>query len=346
MRVWIDLANSPHPPLFGPISRDLERAGHTVVLTARDNAQTVALARLHWDRVEVIGAETPASPASKARAIARRMVDLRRWARRARPDVALSHNSYAQIAAARALGIPAVTAMDYEHQPSNHLAFRLATTILLPEALPIEAVSRQGARRSKTRSYPGLKEEITLEGFEPEPDILDRVGVERAAGIAVVVTRPPPSRAIYHRHGNDLYIEALRVLGAQPDVRIVALPRHSEQRELLEGLGLANLTVPRHAVDARPLMYAADLVIGAGGTMTREAAVLGAPTFTAFGGRPSAVDAWLEARGMLRRLTSPTDVARVVPRTTAPPSADELRGRARAGITAFTQAVEESAERG
>jgi len=38
----------------------------------------------------------------------------------------LSHNSYSQIVAARLLRIPVVTAMDFEHQPANHLAFRLA----------------------------------------------------------------------------------------------------------------------------------------------------------------------------------------------------------------------------
>jgi predicted glycosyltransferase len=346
MKVWIDLANSPHPPLFAPIARALEEDGHTIVLTARDNAQTVELARARWKHVDLIGGETPQEPARKARAIVGRMLDLRIWAKEAQPQVALSHNSYAQIAAARALRIPAVTAMDYEHQPSNHLAFRLASTILLPEALPRAAVARQGATRAKTRFYPGLKEEITLEGFEPETDILEQVGVMREPGIAVVITRPPPSRAIYHRHGNDLYLEALLVLGEQSHLRVVALPRHVEQRRLLEGLGIDNLLIPERAVDARSLMYAADLVIGAGGTMTREAAVLGAPTFTAFGGRPAAVDAWLEARGALRRLLSPRDVADVRPRTTPPPVVEELRSRAQAGISAFTKAVEESQHSG
>ena len=72
------------------------------------------------------------------------MRELRRWARAERPDVALSYNSYAQILAARSLGIPAVTGMDYEHQPLNHVAFRAAQRILLPEAVPASVVRRQG----------------------------------------------------------------------------------------------------------------------------------------------------------------------------------------------------------
>src|SRR5439155_17293593 len=95
--------------------------------------------------VLVVGGASPRATAAKAAAIMQRVRELREVARRERPDVALSHNSYAQVAAARSLGLPTVTAMDYEHQPANHLAFRLALVILLPEALPLDAVRRQGA---------------------------------------------------------------------------------------------------------------------------------------------------------------------------------------------------------
>ena len=49
----------------------------------------------------------------------------------------MSHNSYAHIVAARSLGIRAVTAMDFEHQPANHVGFRLA------ELLPIGLEQKQ-----------------------------------------------------------------------------------------------------------------------------------------------------------------------------------------------------------
>jgi hypothetical protein len=52
-RVWIDLSNSPHPVLFEPIVAKLRDGGHDVVLSARDHAQTLALARERWPEVEV-----------------------------------------------------------------------------------------------------------------------------------------------------------------------------------------------------------------------------------------------------------------------------------------------------
>src|SRR5947209_8553015 len=103
MKVWIDLSNSPHPLLFAPVARRLESHGHEVVVTARDNAQTVELAGARWPDVEVIGGESPIGRGAKLKAIARRTLELRGWAVVTRPDVALSHNSYAQILAARIL---------------------------------------------------------------------------------------------------------------------------------------------------------------------------------------------------------------------------------------------------
>ena len=66
MRVWIDLANSPHVPLFVPIVRALRERGDEVVLTARDHAQTLPLAAEAWPEVVVIGGESPAGRIRKA----------------------------------------------------------------------------------------------------------------------------------------------------------------------------------------------------------------------------------------------------------------------------------------
>jgi predicted glycosyltransferase len=338
VKVWIDLSNSPHPLLFAPVARRLEELGHEVLVTARDAAQTLELARDRWPDVETIGGPSPPGRRAKAAAIAGRARDLRRWARRVRPDVALSHNSYAQIAAARSLGVPALTAMDYEHQPANHVAFRLADRILLPAALPAEAVRRQGASPRKVERYDGLKEELYIGDFEPDPSILERLGVERD-GTVVVVMRGPPSRAIYHRFENPVFTSLLDAMANQEDVRCVVLARHPEQREAFARLAGPTFLVPARALDARALMYEADLVVGAGGTMTREAAIMGVPTVSVFGGKPPFVDRWLEERGALRRLDGAGEVGRVVPRSREPRPVEELRRRSGALVDAFAAAT-------
>ena len=341
-RVWIDLANSPHPLLFAPIAAELERDGAEVGITYRDHAQTAELTLERWPAAVRIGEPSPPGKLAKARAIGRRVAGLRRWARTFRPDVALSHNSYAQILAARSLGVAAVTAMDYEHQPANHVAFRAAGRILLPEAVPLAAVRRQGASPRKVIRYRGLKEEVYLADFKPEASILGRLGVEPPPGGAVAVVRSAPAGAAYHPDENPILDDCLRALSERGDVITIALARHGWQRDALRGLGLERLVVPEGAVDARSLLYAADAFVGAGGTMSREAALLGLQTWSAFAGRRPAVDEWLEAEGRLHALSDPGQLAGVAPREGTGPDLARIAGhgeRIRDAFVATVQAV-------
>jgi predicted glycosyltransferase len=346
LRIWLDLANSPHPLVFAPVVRRLEARGHEVVVTVRDNAQTVELSRAYWPSCAVIGSESPARPAAKAATLGRRARALAGWAQDRQLDVALSHNSYAQIVAARMRGISIVTAADFEHQPANQLAFRLATCILMPEVLRETNIRRQGASRRKTVFYPGLKEELYIGDFEPDREILSRLGIERSPDEAVVVTRTPPTRAIYHRFPNPLFVDTLIALDKEPNVRLIVLARHPEQRAAIEALQLRKCQMPTHAVDARSLMYSADLVIGAGGTMTREAALLAVPTLSVFSGSQPAVERWLEQRGMLRRIRSPKDVVPVRPRPAEPRPTQELLRRGSELIDIFLDTIEAAARDG
>lgn len=302
MRVWVDLANSPHVPLLQPIVTRLRADGHDVFLTARDHAQTVELARRHWPEVVVVDGQSPPGRAAKARAIARRAVSLWRFARDRRPDVAFSHGSYAQICAARASGVPPVTMMDYEHQPANHLSFRLARSVIVPSVFPAEALRRFGARTSKVIRYPGFKEELYLGGFRPDPSVLDELSLDAERVIAVF--RPPPDGALYHRVANPRFSEVLSAAVAHEHVQAVLLPRTPEQARRYGSIA-PSVRLPDRAIDASSLLALADLTVGAGGTMNRESAILGTPTYTVFLGRLAAVDAELIRLGRLRDLRAP-----------------------------------------
>src|SRR5439155_24251587 len=162
---------------------------------------------------------------------------------------------------------------------------------------------RYGVGPAKLRRYPGLKEDYYLADLEPDPAVLDALGVDRARVVAVL--RPPPDVSLYHRHANPLFPETLRALGSRDDVHVVVLPRVDAQRRFVRGLGLPSAIVPEHAVDAQSLIALADLVVSAGRTMNREAASLGVPVYTTYGGRLGGVDEALIREGRLWPLTDP-----------------------------------------
>ena len=304
MRVWIDVSNSPQVPFFRPLLALLEARGHAVDVTTRDYAQTVELLRLHGIPHEIVGPQHGgASARGKARAMAARLPALRRFAKPRRFDIALSHASHELPLVARSLGIPAAYAFDYEFARVQHgLGCRAASRVVVPEAIPQDRLDRLGARASKVRRYPGLKEEYYLAGFEPDPTALDELGLETSR--IIVVVRPPPDVSLYHRHDNPLFADVLSRLGSDPSVQAVVLPRTGEQRAEIAELGLPSLVLPEQAVDAQSLVALADLVVSAGGTMNREAVALGVPAYWTFAGRLGAVDEMLIHDGRLGVLGS------------------------------------------
>ncbi len=328
MRIWIDMSNSPHPLLFAPVARELELRGHEILVTARDSSQTRELTLERWPDAEIIGGPSPPNRGRKALSIFERVRELRRWAKGRGAEVALSHNSYAQLAAARSLDIHAVTAMDYEHQPANHLAFRLANRAVLPEPFPARIAHRQGATKAKLRRFEGIKEEIYLGDFDPSTTVLQDLGCERVPGGTLVVARTPPSGATYHQFENPLFERLLAEVAAQPGCTCIVLARSRNQGRNLRERSSSRLIVPERALDSRSLVYAADLFVGAGGTMTREAALMGVPTISVYVGRRPAVDRALEQAGRLRVLSESEGLGEIRPRAGEPRSLVELRRRA------------------
>jgi predicted glycosyltransferase len=232
------------------------------------------------------------------RSIAARARELAAFARREGVDVAVSHNSYAQAVAARAARIPCVTAMDYEYQPANHIAFRCARRVLVPEAFPDRMLRLEGARPRKVWRYYGFKEEAYLHGFAPDPSVLAQVGLRE--GERFLVARPSPQGAAYHQFANQGFDRALREVLERGDARVVLLPRREADLEPYAGIPEERKIVPAEAVDTRSLLFYATALLGAGGTMNREAALLGTPVFGFFEGRLAALDRRLIDEGRLR----------------------------------------------
>ena len=293
---------SAHPVVFRPVISRLRQAGHEVQITARDYAQTLGLLDLHGMDYTLFGRHPGASRPRKVQALVQRTAQLRRWARRQGFDLAVAHGSNDLALAAALDRIPAVNTFDYEFAiQQHHIGCRLARRVITPDAIPPARLARFGATGEKLLQYPGLKEEYYLADFEPDPTILDQLGVDRER--VVVVVRPPPDVSLYHRKSNPLFPRVLDYLGDRPEVHAVVIPRTDAQRQLVRSLGLASVLVPDAAVDAQSLIAASDLVVSAGGSMNREAVALGVPVYTTYGGRLGGVDESLIRTGRLRPLS-------------------------------------------
>lgn len=312
----MDMSAPAHVLVFRPLIERLRRRGHVVEVTARDYTQTLDLLELHRIPHVRIGRHGGAARGAKLVALAARARAMVAFGRRRRFDLAVAHGSNELALAAAALGIPAVNMLDYEFAAQQlHVGCRPARRVIAADAIPPERLERFGVDRAKLVRFPGLKEEYYLAGHRADPDVLERHGVDRRRVVATV--RPPAEISLYHRKSNPLFQQVLRHLGRREDVHAVVLPRTEAQRHAVDSLRLPSVLMPDRAVDAQSLIAASDVVISAIGTIPREAAALGVPAYTTFGGRLGGVDEMLIRDGRLRPLTAPRGLE-VAKRAAAP----------------------------
>ncbi len=314
MTIWIDLANAPHVPFFKPIIRELRGRGHTVEISLRDFNQTVELARKNGLGGTVIGRHGGRLRLGKALNLLTRSGRLVRFGRQAHADIAVSHNSYTQTVAGRLVGARVVTIMDYEGQPANHIAFRLAHRVIVPAAFPASDLVRFGCSENKVVRYDGFKEQVYLSDYRPDPGF--QVELVRAcrlgddwdpAKTVLVTVRTPADMAAYHPFVNSLFETLLERLHGREDLTVVLLPRTPDQRKYYAAK-FPRLRIPVEPLSGNDLVHSSDLVVSAGGTMNREAAVLGTPVYTIFAGALPAVDQRLIEMGRLVSLRSEQDL--------------------------------------
>jgi uncharacterized protein len=299
-KVWIDIDNSPHVPFFIPIIEELKKRSFELILTARDMYQVCELLDFFQlrSKVKVIGGHSGKNKALKVLVNCVRAAQLIRFAAQNRPDLALSHGSRAQVLACKALGIPTIMMHDYEH--STKTGFLEPNWILMPDIIPESAMS---GRPGRTMKYPGLKEDVYVPRFQPDPSILNRLGI--ASDELLITLRPPATEAHYHNpESEELFAATLRLLACKPKVRAVTLPRNAKQgnqlrKECAELIASGHMIIPDSPLDGLNLIWFSDLVISGGGTMNREAAALNVPVYSIFRGRIGAVDRYLAECGRM-----------------------------------------------
>lgn len=306
-RIWIDLDNSPHIPFFAPIIDALKQRGYSITLTARDAYQVCELADRFQFTYTRVGRHWGKHIVLKILGTCLRVAGLLPIIAREKPDLAVSHGSRSQILVAKLLCIPSLCLFDYEFAGS--LAILKPTWSMTPSVISADGLTHKSQRLLQ---YPGIKEDVYVPTFNPDPSIKSRLGLDESE--VIVVVRPPADEAHYRNPKSDeLFVATLALLEATPNVRVILSPRNRRQADALRetwsnGIETSKFLLLEHAEDGLNLIWHADLVISGGGTMNREAAALGVPVYSIFRGKIGAVDQYLAERGRLILLQKHADL--------------------------------------
>lgn len=349
--IWIDLDNSPHVPLFAPLIRHYRENGVEIVLTARDHSQTIELLDIlgFGGTYEIIGRHYGKSRINKIRGLLLRACGLASYLRKLKKSgtnvsVAVSHGSRSMVLAAKWLRIPIITMYDYEFTETR-IFNRFSDRVLIADQIPDRTLDEIGVAKSKRFKYEGIKEELYLRYFQPVKDYRAKFLTEHGPTVSdntiLAVLRPPATTANYHADQSEiLFHELLRYLLTDERTFTVIVPRTDEQAKAIER-AIATIGVPddryfilEKAVDGLNLAYACDLLISGGGTMNREAALLGVPVYSIFSGKQGALDAQMEKEGSITFIREKEDIAKIV-----------LQKRKRDDLESYSNALTDRVER-
>jgi predicted glycosyltransferase len=321
-RIWFDFENAPHVWVLKPLLTHFTSRGYPCHCSARDFSYTARLLRSAGIKADIQPVRETRNKAAKVINLLARAARLAWLFRNRNIDIAVGHGSRSQIVAARILGIPVISMDDYEK--SDQFLVRYTARTLVPAVI---SKSNWGRFQDRVVHYPGLKENIYMDGFDFDRRIRSRLGVDDNK--VIVLLRPETASSHYHDpKSSQLLRSILRYLGAHGQaVEVVLLPRNKRQEKeicaVLERLKVAYV-IPDPERYGFEIVSAADLVIGGGGTMLREAACLNIPAFSYFAGQWGSVDDHLAAVGRLVKITGEDDLEKIdfVKRTETKPASN------------------------
>ncbi|MCW4044459.1 MAG: DUF354 domain-containing protein [Candidatus Bathyarchaeota archaeon] len=286
MKIWYDACTGKHMRYGAAIAKRLRQHGHEVVLTTREHPDTLALARVLGENPVVVGKYHPASLHARLEESANRVIQFSRLFRDNLPDVAVSHQSVELCRVAFGLGVPIVLTADTPHAYAvNKLTIPFASAVVVSEALPKRFLSKHCP--GSVIRFKGVDEAAWIKDLKPAQDSEFKK--------PLIVVREFETKAAYAVGKSDFTAEIVQKL--KPLGNVLLLKRYSEPGS-------------SEFVDSAQLVANADLVVSAGGTISREAALQGVPSVVASEVGRTHVNTYLARKGFPIFITDASKVLR------------------------------------
>lgn len=269
--VWLDTATPKDALLISCLLPPLHKKGYETVVTAREQTQTTDMLKLLNIPYVCVGKYGETLKDKLVEEQKRTLAFVKLFDRIGLPKVLWTHGDVSATRTAFGLQIPIVYSNDTPH--AVHVAkliCPLVDWIVAPVSFG-KSWSKFGISKSKIALYDGVEEIAWLVGSKlKRPKFLDQLAEKER----VVLFRNIEYKASYCK---DVKVDAWQLLKELSDMAtVVYLLRYEEEKEKLKDFG--NLWTPPKPVLAFQIIPYVDLMIGSGGTICRETALMGVPT--------------------------------------------------------------------
>ncbi len=307
MKILIDILTPKQCMLFAKLAVHLRKRGHQVYEVSRDYREVNQMLQMKGITARVVGRHGGKSLRSKLEASAQRTLELASIVAELEPDVAVSFSSPEISRVAFGIGIPHVCVNDSPHSEFvAKLTVPLATLLLTPKVIPKRDWVKFGIQSDRIIQYNAIDPWAWLKGLKPDGKILKQLGLEESKPIVVFRTEETfASYLLGKTSKTPRWMPLLdSLLKSTVDLQAVVVPRYEDQVAFLtQALG-DRATVCMSTIDTPSLLSYASVFVGAGGTMTAEAALLGVPAFSCYPDKPYLIEEYLAKKGLVFRETN------------------------------------------
>ncbi|MCQ2972157.1 MAG: DUF354 domain-containing protein [archaeon] len=305
LKIWIDISNAPHVRFFKDVIKYFKDECEDVIVTARDFGDIHKLMDMYNIDFISVGSHG-VSLYDKLKESTSRVNDLVDIIHSEKVDVGLSKHTIELPRITYGLGIPSVYIIDNEHaQAVNKLTLPLCNRIITPNSIDIWKLMQFGADPNNIIPYNGTSELMHFKSFEYNENILEDLNIDLKY-TKTILMRPEASFASYLNSDCNKSVLSPIVDVLKEYANILILPRFKNQAKIFEGID--NVTILEPPIDTASLIKKCDLVVGAGGTMNREAAILQTPVISCYPGETLSVDQYYVDNGLMYRTNDVQDV--------------------------------------
>nr|WP_302579181.1 DUF354 domain-containing protein [Methanobrevibacter arboriphilus] len=306
MKIWIDITNAPHVMFFKDIIKYFEDQGEDVIVTTRDFGDIHRLMETHDIDFISVGKHGGLGLYKKLKESTNRVNELVDIIAPEKIDVCLAKHSVELPRVSFGLNIPNVYIIDNEYAEAvNKMTLPLCDRIIAPNIIDIRKLMRYGVDPNKIISYDGTSELLHFKNFEYNEKIFEDLNIKLDLNKTILM-RPEPSLASYLDVDSEKSVLSPIIDVLKDYANILVLPRFKQQADIFEGIKNVNILEP--PIDLSSVIKQCDLVIGAGGTINRESAVLKTPVISCYPGETLAVDQYYINRGLMFKYTNVEDI--------------------------------------
>ena len=316
MRIWFDILTPKQVMFFKDAVASLREDSHEVLCTSRDYREAIDLARMKALDLKIVGRHGGPERYEKLAASAERIRDLADLVKGFEPDVAVTFSSPEGSRVAFGLGIKHIGLNDSPHSEAvARLTVPLMSNLLCPWIIPYSSWTGFGIARKNITHYHALDPAAWLKNHH-ENNRNSTASTKLAQNERkTVLIRLEESKASYiadKKLASTVLVDAV-VEKLANYANIVILCRYTDQIEDTKARYGDKAKIIENVVDGISVINSAKLFIGAGGTMSAEAALLGVPTISIAPVRYH-VEEYLVRSGLVSRASNAASLVKLATR--------------------------------